>query len=182
MINRKNAQIGEGLTWIVATFVILVILAGGIFMAQGLGKAKSLLGWEKGSSFIKISDRLVETSFNSYLLTKGQDGKTIYGQIRIDGDLNAFNGELAKKVFRDLYEGNEYSRTWFGVSSISGDQLVGKDNSFLGGKPRNPIVGDPSFGDLDIIPGLTYLSSSRWIKDQDFVQIFFTKKLNLGNP
>jgi hypothetical protein len=178
---KRNAQIGSGITWIVATFVILVILAGGIFMAQGFGKTKSLLGWEKNSVYMKISDRTLEISINSYLLTEGTDGKTFYDRIRNGGNLDSVNGEAAQKIFSNS-SWKEYSRIWVGVSSAPGDQFVGKDNPFFGGKPRNPVIGDPALGDLELIPGLTYISSSRWLKDKDFFQVFSNKKLNFGNP
>ncbi len=45
---NKKAQTGETITWIVATFIIIGILAIGIYTASILGKTKSIK--EKGES------------------------------------------------------------------------------------------------------------------------------------
>lgn len=179
MLNKK-AQVGESISWLVATIVIIIVLTIGVFVANALGTGKGIFGFGKGS-YVKTSDRLAETSLNSYLLFRGQDGKAIYDEIKSDGDLNAFNGPKAKNVFENLYlKEGEYREVWFGIVTgkewnipkgwTSADAITwnGKSNSYFSGRPKD--IASAGLGNVAKSYSLT---QTRWFKGDDFMQLFF---------
>lgn len=98
ILKNKLGQTGETVTWIVATVIIVVILFVSIFITS------VYLGDGKEFSFTRQADSLVSKSFFSYLLTKNNEGKTIYEQLKnekLDEDtkLNENIKSLAEKVF-----------------------------------------------------------------------------------
>ena len=97
MFNQnKRAQIAETTTWIVATLIIFVILIVTLFIASLMGHTKNLpqpLG----------ADIFADKSLTAYLLTKGTNGIPIYTTISAEGQLNSFNGNLAKQIFLNFY-------------------------------------------------------------------------------
>ncbi|MFH1326601.1 MAG: hypothetical protein ABIH59_00550 [archaeon] len=110
-LENKKAQVGETMTWVVATLIIVVILIISISIAGGVGWVKDILDLEKkiGARFL---DRVPEQSFYAYLLTKDSDGKIIYEQLKYENGFNNFNGILAKKIL-SLYDDN-----YFGVWTL----------------------------------------------------------------
>jgi len=105
---NRDGQVGETVTWLVATVVILVVLIIAIFASSFYfdGKNKSVSGNE--------NDFSASISFFSWLLTEDDSEISVYRQLDIEGDLNEFNGNLAKEIFDSLYE-PEYIYVWVGV-------------------------------------------------------------------
>ncbi|MDD5700259.1 MAG: hypothetical protein PHH00_03685 [Candidatus Nanoarchaeia archaeon] len=87
------------MTWIVATLIIVVILSVSVFLASLVGQSKTFPSTDKIDLFAK-------KSLTAYLLTKDSSGSPVYNQIAQEEQLNDFNGNLAKKIFEDLYKEN----------------------------------------------------------------------------
>lgn len=167
MIDNKRAQISEGLTWIVATIAIIIILLFSVFISSFFFTGKDQI---KNSLF---SSKINQKSMLSYLLTK-ENEKTIYSEITATEKLNNENGNLALKVFRDLYK-NDYSEIWFGISekgdgSLSG--FKGQQNEFFGKEPL-------TIGKSDIGPSSTILLdkdiSILKFADKKYLEAIFVK-------
>ncbi|MEK6881805.1 MAG: hypothetical protein AABY22_19460, partial [Nanoarchaeota archaeon] len=75
----KRAQVGETMTWVIATVIIILILTVFIFATSVIGKGKGVVS--KKVSLIDASDNLngkagdflVSKTFSAYLLTKAGD-------------------------------------------------------------------------------------------------------------
>jgi len=94
MINQK-AQIGETVTWVVATIVIIVILSFSVFVAIPIGKSMKFDSNRK-------SDLLATKSLTSYLLTKeGTD--IIYNNLKKGGELNKQSSERIEGLYDEEY-------------------------------------------------------------------------------
>lgn len=101
MLN-KNAQVGETITWIIATVIIILILAVSIFLSSAyLGGNKKV-----GSAFFQSEDTLASKSLFSYMLTKNTEEVNVYDQLKLntEQDFNEFNGELALEIFKGFYQ------------------------------------------------------------------------------
>ena len=107
-VGNKRAQVGETMTWIVATIVIIVILVISIYIAGVSDITNKIFSREfeiKGHN-----DLLVTKSLTSYLLT--DDGKgVVFEQLKNKEnpltDMNSFsdfNKELPKNNFYKIYE------------------------------------------------------------------------------
>ena len=77
MSANKRAQIGETMTWIIATIVIIVILIISIYISSLLGEAKSIIPYD---DFDRENDLLMEKSVFAYFLS--DKSQAIYGQIK----------------------------------------------------------------------------------------------------
>ena len=110
----KRAQTGDTITWLVATVVIVVVLAVSIFAASVFfDKEKDLK-----SNYFKSVDTLASKSLFSYAATKDASGKLVYQQFKEEENLNEFNGNLALKVFRGLFQKdylNNPNNIWLGL-------------------------------------------------------------------
>ena len=100
IIKNKNAKIGETITWIVATIIIVVILAISIFIASFYSEKFKRIQ----EPYFQTIDIPASKSFFSYMLTSDPEGKKVYSQIKDEGSFNEFNGNFAIKVFRELYK------------------------------------------------------------------------------
>lgn len=105
----KKAQISKTLMWIVATIIIIIILAVSIIITTILPKRTY-----KDVPSSKEADLFATKSLTSYLLTEDDSGKNVFEEIKEQEDLNDFNGNLAVKIFRGLYE-KDYHPIWFGI-------------------------------------------------------------------
>jgi hypothetical protein len=109
-ISGKTGQVGETVTWMVATIIIIVVLLISI-SATVIGIFDF-----KNFNYIKKTDVLASKSFFSYLLTESGEGTHIYEQLGSEDNLNEFNGELAVNIFKEFYEGEkEYLEVWIGI-------------------------------------------------------------------
>ena len=124
---NKRGQVGETITWIVATVIIIFILGTTLFVAEfSLAKNKEV------SQTTQV-DLLVSKSFFSYLLTD-----EVYDKIKSPPEgLDDETGNLAKEIFEGLYE-DEYTKDiWLGI--LFDFNLRSEDNEFFGKKPKTSI-------------------------------------------
>ena len=137
-INNKG-QVGETVTWVVATVVIIVVLGISIFIAS------FFFSKEKAPDIFSITtaDTLASKSLFSYALTKDDTGKTVYSELKAEDNLNEFNGEIAKKIFKDFYE-KDYADVWLGLV-IKRAVFQSTPNDYLGRKPTGVRGGDLNF-------------------------------------
>lgn len=171
-----KGQVGESLTWIVATIVIVIVLIVGIYLTGAGGIVKGVLN--KDVHYIRTVDRFADKSLNGVLLSSHQESGIIYNKLRQEGTLVEQDKEsamLSTRVFRDLYN-LQYREIWFGVSTLDEGLLDstynGRSNEYFGSKPRDYVLG----------PGGTYgeafsLSHTRWLKDNEYSQLFFVGEL-----
>ncbi|MDP2628750.1 MAG: hypothetical protein Q8P15_02545 [Nanoarchaeota archaeon] len=146
---NKNGQIGETMTWVVATLIIIVILAISIFISSFYpGKSKKIQ-----EPYLQTADVLASKSMFSYMLTEDSERGKIYTQLKEDGNLSNFNGNFALKVFRGLYQKdylNNPSNIWLGVVVNTGENLAedkepifdileSLPNDFFGPRPGGPL-------------------------------------------
>ncbi len=151
---NKRAQISDTMVWVVATVIIIFILALSIFATS------VSLGGGKEIKKKPISDIVATKSLSSYLLTLNpMSNKIVYDELKTKKDFNSFNGELAKNIFLEFYE-KEYSPkhllskqgllegeiyrkgVWLGFNLEDSD----KDNNYFGDRPsvyRVPIYALP---------------------------------------
>lgn len=89
MFANKKAQIGETMTWIVATIVIVVILIISIYISSLLGETKNIVSYD---DFDRENDLLMEKSVLAYFLA-GED-RTILDKI----EQQEVYGNLGNKI------------------------------------------------------------------------------------
>ncbi len=99
----RRGEIGETMTWFVATIVVVVILAISIFVVSLISTSPE----RGGINVAEFSDLLPAKSLSAFMLTKDGE-KIIYEEINEDEDLNDFSGALSVKVLKELYS-KEYS-------------------------------------------------------------------------
>ncbi|MBU2616803.1 MAG: hypothetical protein KKB79_02370 [Nanoarchaeota archaeon] len=128
---NRRGQIGETVTWMVATVAIVVILLIAIFASsfyfEGKNKSVSISGEDFSAS----------VSFFSWLLTEDAEGNNVYEQLKGEEDLNEFNGELAVNIFEGLY-GSDYFKTWIGINFKG---IGFRENDYFGGRPSGGLWG-----------------------------------------
>ncbi len=112
-MRNKKAQIGETMTWVIATIIIIVILISSIFITSVLGVTSS---HKQYKSIGTEPDLIPVKSLTSYLLTKDNSGKKIFDQLKDEENLNEFNGNLAIKIFNYFYLLN-YVEVWMGMNN-----------------------------------------------------------------
>ena len=136
---NRRGQVGETMTWLIATIIIIVILTISVFIAQ-------IYAGKKGKIYeSRIADSLAEKSFFSFLLTKD-----VWTKLQNDGNLKGSNGILAKNIFDNYKE--EYSLgLWIGVLDRASDDKEGVirnqglENDFFGKKPSG-YIGAVGYG------------------------------------
>ena len=170
MIINKRGQISEGLTWVVATIIIVIMLVFSIFVTSFYVSGKKDVGSET------FGDFHTQKSLMSYLLTKQGSG-TVYSNVKAAENLDSFNGNLAVKIFKGLYE-IEYSQIWIGVSVFGegffGTSLNGIENSFFGRRPSSTVSGPMgSVAYKDTYYSTLFLKNDT---EQKFVEGVFAKK------
>ena len=137
MFNKK-ATVGETITWVIATVIIIVILLISVFVTTSF-----LSGNKKVDFSAKQSDFLALESFFAYLLTEDTSGQTIYEQLKEEGNLTQFNGELALNIFNGLYS-EDYWLIWFVIYS--------KPNNIIHNKyfPKPPPCGRGIWDEIEL--------------------------------
>lgn len=121
---NKKGEIGETITWLVATIIIIIMLLISIFVVSAHFRKYKKFG------VCKERDLLVTKSLTSYLLTKDSGREIFYhleekenlGKLfekRADEeDLGEFGYNLAEKIFSEFYK-KEYIAHNFFFSSPS---------------------------------------------------------------
>ena len=147
MLHNKKAVVGETLTWVVATLVVIVILVFSIFVTSLLAKGGEILGEHKELSSREEKDLLATKSLTGYLLTTGDSGEKVFEQLRGKGDsqetwklFDESNGNLAKDIFLKLY-GDDYKLDviWLGIWDARPGR--GAERNIPFGTPAESIVG-----------------------------------------
>ncbi|MBU2615757.1 MAG: hypothetical protein KKC19_01500 [Nanoarchaeota archaeon] len=128
---NNKGQVGETVTWIFATVAIVVILLISVFASA------FYFGGDNKHIFGINGDFSARISFYSWLLTEDVSGTSIYEQLKTDGDLNEFNGELAISIFEEFY-GSDYHKTWIGIG-FNGVGL--RKNDYFEGRPSGGLWG-----------------------------------------
>jgi len=155
-LKDKRSQIGETITWVVATVIIIIILLVSVLITT------SYLGKNKGVDFLaKRSDLLASESFFAYLLTEDSEGQTVYEQLRNEENLNDFNGNLALKIFKGFYEEDYPVAIWLGID-FEGLGLPRK-NKYFGSRPTSLRGGDISQRSVDYILEKAILNDDKWV-------------------
>ena len=108
MFNNRKAQIGETVTWVVATIAIIIILVISVLVVS-IGPFKNREFKEGGTS-----DLLVTKSFTGYLLTDDGNG-VVFEQLKdkktyleAPQETTRIDRTFPKKIFLGLYK-DEYS-------------------------------------------------------------------------
>ncbi len=135
---NKRAQLGETITWLVATIVILIVLIVSVFLASLIGKTKIF-------PVTTQIDLFAQESVTSYLITKDYSGISIYDQITQDGNFNNFNGNLAASILKTLYSGYYGRVVWLGISN-SNKEVLGNQNSYFNSPAATLISESPQSG------------------------------------
>ena len=117
---NKRAQIGETMTWVVATIIIIFLLVVSIFISGGSDRAKKIVGLDKIIDFPPGIDESLDKSLFSYLLTEEIQGK-IFEKIKEEGNLNPLNGNFAVKILKEMSKADYPRDIWFGVGFKSND-------------------------------------------------------------
>ena len=129
----KKAEVGETVTWMIATVAIVVILVISVFVSS------VYFNNQKKASPLENADYLAASSFNSWLLTTNSSGKMVYEQIKAEEDLNDFNGNLAIDIFKKFYE-KDYIYVWLGVNEEG--FYIWRSNEYFGSIPTEIRGGD----------------------------------------
>ncbi|MGA2130431.1 MAG: hypothetical protein ABSG05_02335 [Candidatus Pacearchaeota archaeon] len=148
---NKKAQVGDTMTWVVATIIIIIILGISIFIASNyLGNIKKITT-PSGQTY----DIPIAKSFYSYLLTKNDAGQSVYSQLQADKNLNDFNGNLSLDLFNGqrkikTYQGAGIEGTllsvntvWVGVMNYTTQSSYGIVNKYFGSQGvKSPTATD----------------------------------------
>jgi len=158
MLSRKKikGQVGEGLTWVVATIIILFILFIGIYVAGKAGLVKKI--WDDEVRYVRTSDRVAEKSLNSYLLTM-QDGESIYKVLKEEGDFNPKNGQFAVSIF-ERYEKDYPVKVWLGFDF---EGIGSRKNDYFGVKPSGLRGGDINQRRVNFAQTNTQLNDEKYL-------------------
>lgn len=98
---NKRGQMGETITWVVATIIVVVILAISISIV-------SLSNSPRAMTIPITSDLFAVKSLAGYLSTGN-----VYNRLSIDGNFTEETGNLASKIFHGIYDG-KVSGIWVG--------------------------------------------------------------------
>ncbi len=97
---NKKAQIGQTMTWVVATVIIMIILIISIVITAD-PRIKTL----KALPYTNKVDLFADKSLTAYLLTNKSAGARVYATLANENDVNDFNKNLAQMIFINLYSG-----------------------------------------------------------------------------
>ena len=136
---NHKAQVGETMTWVVATIVIIVILSFSILISVNLFKDKEF-------NVDRKTDLLATKSLTGFLLTEDKNGKKVFELIKSEEKINDFEGNLALDIFENYYQKKgEYENVWFGIN-LKGMGFFHRENDYFEKKPSTGKGGDISIG------------------------------------
>ena len=129
LVKNKKGQIGETMTWVIATIIIIVVLIVSIFITSFLGT----IGLHKNYKSYRSADLIPMKSLIGYLLTSDLEGsgKNIFDKLKDDEEfieLNGENGRFAWNIFNGFYE-SDYPLIWFGISNKRNDYFKGYEQT-----------------------------------------------------
>lgn len=96
---NKKADIAMGLTWVVATIIIIFVLGVTFYISNFSG----IIGFEKKFISFTGPEPFVAKSLSGYFLSNNCEDKKIFNAIIEKGDLTSCEGEKAKKFFSTLF-------------------------------------------------------------------------------
>jgi|GEM_PF-3132967 len=147
-IQNKNGQVGDTLTWVVATLIIIFILLVSIFSIKifsifTLGKTKNNLD----------PDPIIQKSVFSFLLSKSVNGQTFFEKIRNEENLDSESDGLLNKILGESIKGRYsfFTTALFGYKmkfflGILEDEL--RDGSSYYGMDQPVYISENKFIDL----------------------------------
>jgi len=94
MFDNRKAQIGETMTWVVATIIIIAVLIISIYAASLLANTKVIIPYQKEK---KDGDLLMEKSLFAYFSVDDAKKNIIYNKLEqqeFDVDLNDKRDEI----------------------------------------------------------------------------------------
>jgi hypothetical protein len=166
-MKNKKAQTGETITWVVATVIIILILAISLLVSSFYFKAAKDIG------FFKKTDTLASKSLFSYLLTKDTDGNNVHTQLKNQENLNEFNGNLGKKIFQEYY-GSEYEDVWVGII-LDRELLPALPNDFFGRRPS----GVRPTGEISAKKYVSSISEKIYINENKILELILSKEASI---
>lgn len=146
--NRKGI-IPETTNWVIATIIIIIILIVSITVASFFGGSKEFY-------LSRFRDPVAAKSLSAYLLTTDDSGKTIFEQLKENETLNDFNGNLALKVFDELYKENYPLDRWFGINIYK--------NDYFGSRPVSERGGDLYHWRVPTFSEKIKLKEDKWLE------------------
>jgi hypothetical protein len=153
---KKKAEIGETLSWVVATIIIVVMLIISGFVVSVL-KERSY----KDISLTDTSDLLASKSLTAYLLSETDSGEKVFERIKNKEELDNYTGNLAVNIFKELYEGEYPFNIWLGINF---EGIGVRKNSYFGAMPIGMRGGDISFKDVEFFSQKIQLNNDKWIE------------------
>lgn len=128
-VTSKKAQLGETMTWVVATLTIIVILAISIYVVSfNIGERRFNVREESNLYAVK--------SVSSYMLTEG-----VYEKLS-EGAFTEKTGNFAVELFEGFY--GDYYKVWLGFY-INRTFIPYPKNDYFEDKPLRDVRGDVSF-------------------------------------
>lgn len=173
-MESKKGQIATGITWIVATVAIIVILAIAIFFVQfSFGSGKSIKA-------VSEKDTLVSKSFFSWLISS-LNRERVYQRIQGDGNLDGQTGDLALNVF-EIFEEDYNHDIWVGVilnySALPGNRISTDSLISSRGATSNKFFGDrPELSRSGYVLDSVFIRATErvWIDDDKSLEIIALK-------
>ena len=114
MLDNKNAQIGETVTWVVATVIIIIILIFSTYIASILASASGTRNFD----FKKTTDLVAFESFQAYLRTD-VGGQMRYLKLQGAQDLDQQDCDAEKDIFEKVYK-ERYNYVFLMMGSFFG--------------------------------------------------------------
>lgn len=158
---NKRGQVGDTITWVIASLIIIAVLIFSVSIASGSDWVKQVIDLDKSVDYVKTVDSIAEKSLYGYLLTVSSGEKIVFDDLEEDQDLDPYTGDLAENIFKELY-GKDYPvAVWLGMN------FEGKGNNFyFGERPatRAKIVGSQgktSYLPLDHISSEVYFDNDK---------------------
>jgi len=135
MLNNCRAQVGDTLTWVVATLIIIFILLISIF-SLNVFSIFSL----SNSSKILDSDLIIQKSAFAFLLSKASTGQTFFEKLKSQESLDAESEALLDKIFKENSDGKYY---------FSSFALYGYKMKFILNSVQEQLRDGPSYYGMD---------------------------------
>lgn len=154
---HKKAQVATGMTWFVATIIIILILGVSIYVSS-IGEI-----FGRGFDFSKSADLFVTKSTSAYLLSSCDEGN-IFNLINNKKDITRCEGEKAEKVFLNIYSNKE--------------EVLGVAGLFIGISDENVLylVKSNYFGENTVKPNsVSFYFEKFQLNEEDFLYIFGAK-------
>lgn len=95
MLGKNRAQVGETMTWIVATIVIVAILIVSIFTTSLLANTKKTISYKK---YERTHDLIMEKSVFAYFLSEDADKKVIFDWMQEQEEKDLFYADFKDEI------------------------------------------------------------------------------------